>query len=244
MQGSKIETAADLGAHLAENGSFAEKQGIVVAYPNGTGRLGFLTWNSGKCCGYAVKNEVDDVGFTRAMLANIKSDVVIDNKRVYATGISNGAMMAYRLACEMSEELAAIAPVAGTLAVDSCSPKKLVPIIHFHGTADQNVPLKGGMGEDSVAGVSHRSVYETLDIMKKMRGCDNAPGKTKLGDSTVDKYSCRNGGPVEFVLIDNGGHNWPGGDLPNRAKRRGEYTSQSISANEEMWTFFNSLSGQ
>ncbi len=94
----------------------ADEKGFVVAYPNGTGRLGdvFLTWNGGTCCGYASHQNVDDVGFVRALVRDVQAVVKIDAKRIYATGLSNGGIMSYRLACEASDLIAAIGPVSGT----------------------------------------------------------------------------------------------------------------------------------
>ena len=94
----------------------ADKEGFIAVYPNGTGRLEqMLTWNGGNCCGYAMWNNVDDVGFTRALLDDLAKVANVDAKRVFATGISNGGIMCYRLASELSDRIAAIAPVSGTM---------------------------------------------------------------------------------------------------------------------------------
>ncbi len=126
----------------------ADEQGFIVVYPNGTGRLEeqVLTWNGGGCCGRAMLENVDDVGFARAILADLQTVAAIDAKRVYATGMSNGGIMAYRLACEAADVFAAIAPVAGTLNFSPCTPPEHVAIIHFHGTDDQHVLYNGGVG--------------------------------------------------------------------------------------------------
>ena len=101
----------------------ANRENFIVVYPNGAGRLGdrLLTWNSGNCCGYALDHQVDDVGFLRALVERLLTQYPIDPKRVYATGISNGGMMSYRLACEASDLVAAIAPVAAALNTE-CKP--------------------------------------------------------------------------------------------------------------------------
>ncbi|MGH6612384.1 MAG: alpha/beta hydrolase family esterase, partial [Burkholderiaceae bacterium] len=112
----------------AQMHAHADKHGLIVAYPAGTGRLEntLLTWNAWDCCGYAMQNEVDDVGFTRELIVALKSRYSIDANRIYATGLSNGGMMSYRLACELSDQIAAIAPVAGSLNTDSCTPREPV----------------------------------------------------------------------------------------------------------------------
>src|ERR1700737_68016 len=93
----------------------ADAENFVVVYPNGTGILRdkLLTWNSGNCCGYALKHKVNDVGFIAALLDKLEREIAIDPRRVLVTGISNGGMMAYRIGCELSDRIAAIAPVEG-----------------------------------------------------------------------------------------------------------------------------------
>jgi polyhydroxybutyrate depolymerase len=122
----------------------ADKENFIAVYPRGTGRLSNVpTWNSGNCCGYALMNHVDDVGFLRALIEKLGHDYVVDPKRIYVTGISNGGMMTYRAACELSDKIAAIAPVEGEQNVD-CRPGSPVSVIVFHGTADHLVPFDGG----------------------------------------------------------------------------------------------------
>ena len=119
----------------------ADKGGFVVVYPDGVNR----TWNAGPgCCGVAARDNVDDVAFITRLVDEIPS---IDKKRVYATGISNGAMLAYRLACE-KDIFAAIGPVAGTMISDCPAPKPL-SIIHIHGESDPTIPYEGGPGRRS-----------------------------------------------------------------------------------------------
>ena len=124
----------------------ADQEGFLAVYPNGTGRFSSLTWNGGNCCGSAMQQRVDDVAFIDAVLDDLANVVNVDTKRVYATGISNGAIMAYRLASELSERIAAIAPVAGPMGTATCSPRRAVSVLHFHGTDDQFAPFNGGRG--------------------------------------------------------------------------------------------------
>jgi polyhydroxybutyrate depolymerase len=105
----------------------ADQNGFLVAYPNGTGRLSdekLLTWNGGDCCGYAQQKNVDDVGFTRAIVTDLQSLANIDTKRIYASGMSNGGILSQRLACEAADIFAAVAPVAGTLNFSPCNPSQ------------------------------------------------------------------------------------------------------------------------
>ena len=118
----------------------AEEDGFIVAYPEGIGR----SWNGGGCCGPAMKRDVDDVGFIEAMVAEIGTGIDLDAQRVFATGMSNGGIMSYRLACE-SDLFAAIAPVAATMLVD-CDPSHPVSLLHIHGGVDESVPPDGSVG--------------------------------------------------------------------------------------------------
>jgi polyhydroxybutyrate depolymerase len=110
-----------------------------------------LTFNGGNCCGQAAATGVDDVEFTRRLLDELAAVVTIDPKRVFATGMSNGGIMAYRLASELSDRIAAIAPVSGPMGTKTCAPRRPVSVIHFHGTDDRNrfflgTPLDRSLG--------------------------------------------------------------------------------------------------
>ena len=159
----------------------ADKEGFLVVYPNGTGRLEkLLTFNGGNCCGYAMNQKVDDVAFTRALLDDLAKVAKVDPKRVYATGMSNGAIMAYRLASELSDRIAAIAPVAGPMGTETCNPKRPVPVIHFHGTDDQNAPFKGGKGKNSISGTNFYSVDHSIRAWVKANGCKDGAGDDEV----------------------------------------------------------------
>jgi len=130
----------------------ADKETFLAVYPRGTGRV--LTWNSGACCGYAMENRVDDTGFLHALIDKLERDYAVDRRRIFATGISNGGMMSYRLACELSDKIAAIAPVEGAQDL-ACHPANRVSVIVFHGTSDHLVPFEGGTTPFQLG--SHRS---------------------------------------------------------------------------------------
>ncbi len=143
----------------------ADQNGFIVVYPNGTGRLSdnkLLTWNGGTCCAYAQENNVDDVGFVRAIVADLQPLVNIDPKRIYATGMSNGGILSQRLACEAADLFAAIAPVSGTLNFSPCNPSQPISVIEFHGTADQKIPYSGGFGPESLVNVDFTSVQDSI----------------------------------------------------------------------------------
>ena len=145
----------------------------VVVYPAGTGsREGILTWNGGNCCGEAVADGSDDVGFAAALVDAVAGRLPIDPLRVHATGMSNGAMMAYRVAAELADRIAAVAPVAGPNAFAPIAPSRPVPVLHFHGTLDEFTPYAGGVGKRSITRVAHRSAEESVAPWVEADGCD------------------------------------------------------------------------
>ena len=170
----------------------ADKEGFVVAYPNGSGRLEdkILTWNSGNCCGYALDQKIDDVKFISALIDEMQTKHKIDSKRVYVTGISNGGMMSYRVACELADKVAAIAPVAGALNVE-CKPSQTISVIAFHGTSDQHVLYAGG--KPKVQADNHervdQSVEYAISFWVKQNGCGITPQKNEKGNVVSEIYS-------------------------------------------------------
>ena len=221
----------------------ADEAGFIVVYPYGTGRLQkMLTFNGGNCCGQASTDDVDDVAFTRQLLDELAARVTVDPKRVFATGMSNGGIMAYRLASELSDRIAAIAPVGGPMGTKDCSPKRPVSVIHFHGTADDFAPFQGGRGK-GLSGVSFFSVPHSIAAWVAADGCDPTPVTTTLPDTADDGTTAtrsaygagRDGAEVVLITIEGGGHTWPGRDA--RLAALGKST-KDISANDLMWDFF------
>lgn len=217
----------------------ADEKGFIVVYPDGSGRLeeNILTWNGGTCCGYAVTNQIDDVGFIRALIAELQSNYNIDPKRIFATGLSNGGIMSYRLACDAPDLFAAIAPVAGTQNYVRCEPGESVSVIHFHGTDDTHLPYGGGRGDDSVAGVLFASVEESLAFWLNANQCNPTPLIKTFEDIEHQSFTgCRNGSAVELYTVIGGKHAWPGSDDP--AWPGGDEPTQTISASALIWEFF------
>ena len=232
------------GEQLEEQSSgmdaVADREGFIVAYPDGTGLV--RTWNAGGCCGRAANEDTDDVGFTAALLDHLEDRLCVDERRVYAGGMSNGAMMSYRLACELSDRIAAVAPVAGVDVTLHCSPSRPVAVMEIHGTADGHVPWNGGLG-CGPAGVSYPSVPASMDAWRVHDSCTATKALYfEQGDGRCEKYrGCDRGSDVVLCSIQGGGHSWPGGE----PKRRGGFQcpadgaqSQSFSASEAMWRFF------
>lgn len=219
----------------------ADREGFIVAYPNGTGpRAGILlTWNAWRCCGTALDNRVDDVGFVRALVDTLAREHRVDRKRVYATGLSNGAMMTYRVGCELADVFAAIAPVAGALDTDDCRPSAAVSVIVFHGTADGHVPFEGGAPRTAFD--RHKRVDNpvafAIDFWTRHDRCERTPARSKRGHVVHDTYACPGGLGVELYAIEGQGHAWPGGEKGLRSGNVDPPTTE-ISATDLMWEFF------
>ena len=221
----------------------ADEAGFIAVYPSGTGRLQrMLTFNGGNCCGQAAATGVDDVEFTRRLLDELAAVVTIDPKRVFATGMSNGGIMAYRLASELSDRIAAIAPVGGPMGTKGCRPGRPVSVIHFHGTDDAFAPFQGGRGR-GLSGTIFFSVDHSLAAWVEADGCDPTPVTMRLRDTTDDGTTVtrttygqgKDGAEVVLIAIEGGGHTWPG-----REPRLGSLgkSTRDISANDLMWDFF------
>ena len=221
----------------------ADQAGFVVAYPDGSGRLQrMLTFNAGNCCGHAAASHVDDVAFTQCVLDDLENVVNVDQRRVFATGMSNGAMMTYRIAAELSDRIAAIAPVSGPMGVKECRPERPVPVMHFHGDADEFAPFNGGRGRGP-SGTDFYSVQHSIDAWVEANGCQKTPTTTRLPDLQNDGTTVKEvrygdgkeGSEVVLVVIEGGGHTWPGKEP--RMRSLGVAT-HDISANDMMWEFF------
>jgi len=124
----------------------SDREHFIAVYPNGTGRGRFLVWNAGTCCGRAPLQGIDDVGFVRAVIDDLAKRTPIDRTRIYATGLSNGAMMTYRIAAEAPDLVAAVAPVSGSMVLAQFHPTLPVPVMHFHSVDDPRALYKGGLG--------------------------------------------------------------------------------------------------
>ena len=201
----------------------AAARGMVTVYPQGAGN----SWNAGSCCGRAQAEGVDDVRFLRELVGEIESEVCIDRNRVYATGMSNGAMMAYRLACEASEIIAAIAPVDGVEAVPRCKPRRPVPVLSFNGTSDPLVRWESGS-------FGLGSVKETAATLRRRNRCSaDLRVVYQHGDAVCESaFVCA--APVIGCRIEGGGHTWPGAQaFPFLG-----HTSSDLDATATMLDFF------
>lgn len=203
----------------------SEREGFVAVFPNGytkTPGRG-ASWNAGTCCGAAREENVDDVGFIRQVVTNVFGQLHIDRQRIYATGVSNGAMMAYRLACEMPEVFRAVATVAATDRTASCAPRNPVSVLHIHAKDDKLVPFNG--------------VAASVSKWAQLNGCQQTPRRSlEMAGAYCEVYSyCRGQSEVQLCVTDTGGHTWPGG----AAARAQGAPSQAISATNTAWDFLS-----
>lgn len=217
------------------------REGFAVVYPEGVRNDGILrlrTWNAGNCCQYAMEHQIDDVHFIWVLLDSLLSDYSIDSKKVYVTGMSNGAMFAYRLACEMSDKFAAIAAVSGTLiTTNPCGITRPVPLLHIHSVKDTKVPFYGGIG---MKGYYFPPVDSGLNVMAHLDACNLNPEMVDNGSYKITTWQdCSNGTTIECYLTQDGGHSWPGG---LKGSDRADNPSTAFNATDLIWDFFKRYS--
>ncbi len=236
-------TNRDMMSNFTGLNKKADEAGFLAVYPNGNGngKLMFV-WNAGGLRNKNMNEKYDDVAFTSQLLDELATIATVDKKRVYATGLSNGGMMCYRLAAELSDRIAAIAPVAGTMAIAEAKPGRPVPVLHFHGTNDKLVPYEGADARARLV-IPFKSVDETLRIWTKIDGCPETPLVEKLPDTVDDGTSVErrtwgpgtDGAEVILYVVTGGGHTWPGGQRPINLLGK---STKDISANDVIWEFF------
>lgn len=233
---------AKLLQRAVELDATADKLGFITVYPNGTGVGPLKGFKAGASEGRLEERKPDDVRFVHAILNNLERTVCMDPQRVYATGLSNGAMMCYRLAAEMPQRIAAVAPVSGGLGRGVCPPSCPVSVIHFHGTCDDVLPF-AGPHETGLFKQNYYSVPCTIQMFANAAGCVGPPQVEMLPD-TVNDGTCvvthlhtnvESGAEVMLVEIRGGGHQWP--MQPIKLKYLGT-ASMEIDANEMMCCFF------
>ncbi len=237
-------------AGLSRMNTLADRYGFVVVYPDGIEK----NWNDGRGTTEPSKMGIDDVKFVRALFEKLKATYPIDAKRVYSTGISNGGMFSYRLACDMSDVFAAIGPVVGSLASKhrpNCKPTSPVAVVSIMGDADEFVPLQGGeegWKNGKGDGGQLESEASMKDFWAKHNGCSTEPLVSQLPSRVDDGTSvkktvysaCRNGADVVFYTIAGGGHTWPPYEFKSfLLNRMAGKSSQNIDASQVIWDFFS-----
>ena len=226
----------------------AEANSFIVVYPDGVGSLvderSFQTWNGGDCCGPAQTKNVDDVGFIRGLVETMAATYSVDPSRVFVAGHSNGAIMAYRLACELSDKIAAIGVQAGSLEINTCKPAHPVSVFHLHGTADMNLPIIGGVGSQGVSGVEFRPPLDgvlTLALANRCAAISSNVVDTQNPDlSATTHRNCAGATEVRFVAVNGASHAWMGHDATSAA---GASLSgapyRNLDASRAIWAFLS-----
>ena len=216
----------------------ADREGFIVVYPEGQEFTTGRSWNAGDCCPPSASKGVDDVAFVDVMLDELFRDYRIDTTRVYATGTSNGGMLCYRLACELSHRIAAIAPNACSHMIQPCNPVNRVPIISFHSRVDPVVRYNGGNGPQDVPflkDVFFPSQDSNLVVWQQRNGCtkrDTIVNGGTLGYSFIRLSNCDCDVEVHHYATADGGHSWPGG-APNNVSP----PSTQLNATDMLWDF-------
>ncbi len=219
--------------------SLSEIYHVAVVYPDGsTGLFGIGSdWNAGECCGSASRQDVDDVGFIRAVIAETKRHLPIDPRRVYVAGFSDGGRMAYHFACAASPEVAAIGVVSGSLVDARCKPARPVPVAIIHGTADKDVPY----ADSALSPFPFHASPELLALPPSARfwamvdGCSSAVARVIAPTVTRTMFRSCTGADVAFYSISGGAHSWPGG---RKDGSDGQSPSQNLDASGTLMRFF------
>lgn len=224
----------------------ADRGGFLVAYPDGTGAGPggdvLRTWDAGTCCGTAARDRVDDVAFVRHVISFVQGSRPVDASRVYVVGHSNGGMLAYRVACQLSDVVAAVAVQSGALLVPDCRPSRPVPLLHLHGTADHNVPYDGGVGTSGVTEVDFPSVQQSLAAFTAADRCTGAPSTaTDPGNPDLVRttWSCGPDGstPVQLLTVRGAEHAWMGHPAQRSVPDNVPY--QGLDATATTWAFLS-----
>lgn len=208
----------------------ADTARFAVCYPNGIN----AAWN----VGWSFGSTADDVGFTEAMIEKFVAEYGFDRDKIYACGMSNGGFFSYHLACNLSDKIAAIASVTGSMvpaSLDACRPGRSVPVLEIHGTADDVVQYNGSpnisIPIDTVMAFWSRNNRCSPEVT-----VETIPDINTTDQSTVEKRTyedCNQAHEVVLYKIFGGGHTWPGAPVTIGV------TNKDIHASTEIWHFFN-----
>ncbi len=221
---------AQLNFSFTRFSAIADTEGFILIHPQGELFNGITHWNVG---GFTLGSTIDDVGFVAALLDDVSNSYSIDQERIYSTGMSNGGFMSFLLACQLSDKIAAIASVTGSMTpqtFNNCDPQHPTPVLQIHGTADDVVPYNGGP-------VWTKSIDEVLDYWVDYNSCNSSPLVTDVADtntadgSTVEYLVYSEGNncvTTEHFKVFNGGHDWVGA-----------WGNMDINASEEVWKFLS-----
>jgi polyhydroxybutyrate depolymerase len=214
----------------------SDLENFIVVYPEGLKYLGFRTWNAGDCCPSASLLETNDVGFIISLLEKLKLELSINDRKVYATGFSNGGQLAYKLANRYPNKFAAVSAVAGVLQDFPFNPARKVPIIHFHSYQDSTAPYNGGFSDAPFINFEFPSVDSTLLLIANNYSCGLIKQTVFSDPFSYDFYrysDCDDNVQIELYVSQDGGHSWPGGQAFANMQVSDHFDASSL-----MWEFF------
>jgi len=228
-------------------GTLGQRDGFVAVFPSGTGTP--IAWDT------STKAGNPDLRFVAALLGRLEATQCIDEARVYATGLSQGAFMTSTVACVMSRTFAAVAPVAGVQLPRHCPTERPVPLLAFHGTADPILHFNGGIGRKVLAADIHAhprplpkqpaphlfgaGYPANVRAWAVKDGCGTTPTDTRVSAHVIHRsYPCPPGVEVEFDIIVGGGHSWPGSPISAAISAFVGHTTMEINATNTIWAFF------
>jgi polyhydroxybutyrate depolymerase len=240
---------AQVHTMMSNLGAFGDEQDFITVTPQGTAEP-IPRWDT--------NFDSPDYAFIGDLLDEVSETLCVDERRVFVTGLSNGAFMTSALVCNFADRIAAAAPVAGIRAIDGCDPSRPVPVAAFHGTADDFVSYDGGFGsgaarlpapDGSARPLSETppasrppdgpSIPETTTAWAKRNGCETKPTEERISpDTVVMSFDCPDGADVLLYTVEGGGHSWPGSEFSKQVASVVGKTTDTISANQLMWEFF------
>lgn len=238
---------AEIHARLSDLGTYGGTEGFVTVTPQGTGEP--VRWDAAL--------DSADMTFLEQVIDEVDASICTDPRRVFVTGLSNGAMMTSSVGCALADRVAAIAPIAGIRDPEGCDTDRPVPVLAIHGTEDTFVTYDGGLGEGALdlpapdgSGRTLRdlgaadmpagpSVPEIVAAWAARGGCDERATEERVSDDVVRvQHDCPDGVDAALLRVDGGGHSWPGSPLGPVIEDIVGRTTQTITANEELWRFF------
>jgi len=240
-----LAEGADLHRVVSRLDALATREGFALATPSGTGEP--VAW------GVSTDASNPDLRFVDALIDEIGLRDCVDLRRVYAIGLSNGAMLSSTLACASSDRIAAIATVAGLTDPPACAPDRAVPVISFHGTDDAILLFNGGVGdlgtaleggspsmpEGYVADLDGAGIPAAAAAWAARNGCEATPTDDRVAPDVLRRsYTCPQDAEVVSYVVEGGGHSWPGSEMSASLASVIGRTTTSIDANELAWAFF------